>query len=65
MEEVPSHDPSAGRASEPPDCFTLVLAATRRETPHFRHWRKCWQFSLASGWRKRYRLNFSIMDSGP
>ena len=26
-----------------------------RETPLFRHWRKCRQLSLARGWRKRYR----------
>ena len=36
MEEVPYHDPSAGRASGTPDCFTLPLAANRRETPLFR-----------------------------
>ena len=41
MEEVPYHDPSAGRASGTPDCFTLPLAANRRKTPLFRHWRKC------------------------
>ena len=55
MEEVPSRDPGAGRASETPGCFTLVLVATRRETPLFRHWRKCRMLSLAKGWRKRYR----------
>ena len=26
MEEVPCHDPRAGRASGTPDCFTLLLA---------------------------------------
>ena len=36
MEEVPPHDPRAGRASETLDCFTLVLAAAWRETPLFR-----------------------------
>ena len=41
MEEVSSHDPRVGRGSGTPDCFTLVLDATRRKTPLFRHWRKC------------------------
>ena len=40
MEEVPSHDPRAGRASETPDCFTLLLVGIWRETPLSRHWRK-------------------------
>ena len=51
MEEVPCHDPRAGRASGTPDCFTLLLVAWR-ETPLFRHWRKFRQPSLARGWRE-------------
>ena len=55
MEGVPCHDPRVGRGSGTPDCFTLVLDATRRKTPLFRHWRKPRQLSLATGWRERYR----------
>ena len=49
MEEVPCHDPRVGRASETPDCITLVLTVAWRETPLFRHWRKCRRLSLMRG----------------
>ena len=49
MEEVPSHDPRAGRASGTPDCFTLLLVGIWRETPPFRHWRKADSCALCDG----------------
>ena len=35
------------------------LVGAWRETPLFRHWRKCTQLSLVGGWRKRYRWPLS------
>ena len=51
--------PSAGlwiRPSPPRGCFCLNVHNDHwRETPHFRHWRKCLQATLVGRWRKMYR----------
>ena len=52
--QVPDYGTVAARAGVAAVYLTLLPAATRRETPGFRHWRKCRQPSLEKGWRKRY-----------
>ncbi len=52
---MPGQGPGSHRTGEADGGLASLLAATWRETPLSRQWRKCRQPNLARGWRKRYR----------